>query len=154
MGQQRYIMSAVLILLFVFLLIGTFIKIPDWKTPKSDIVEIKIDSNENKMSANEEEGKKLYSDSCIACHGSFNVHDGAQLTLFGLENGWPNKQELIAYIRNSKDEKIKDNNNVKNVRERYSSAASTQNHNFKNLTDLQIKMILDYIHWEEWGRKK
>jgi hypothetical protein len=42
MGQQRYIMSAVLILLFVFLLIGTFNKIPDWKIPKSDIVEIKM----------------------------------------------------------------------------------------------------------------
>ncbi|HEU4860121.1 MAG TPA: hypothetical protein VFT15_09810 [Chitinophagaceae bacterium] len=93
MGQQRYIMSAVLILLFGFLLIGTFIRMPDWKKPKSDAVEIKIDSYEQRMTASEEEGKKLYSNKCMACHLAFNVHDGAYVMLSGLEERWPDKQE-------------------------------------------------------------
>ena len=145
-------MSAVLILLFVFLLIGTFIKVPDWKTPKSDAVEIRIDPHEKRMSLSEEEGKKLYANKCMACHGSFNTDDGPSMMLAGLEDRWPDKQELITYIKNSIDDKLKNSDNVKNSRKRYPANFSNQSHSFKDLTDSQIQMILEYIYWELNGR--
>ena len=138
-------MSAVLILLFGFLLIGTFIKIPNWKTPKSDAVEIKTNSYERTMSPNEEEGKKLYSNKCMACHAGFNVDDGAYLMLAGLKDRWPAEHELIAYIKNSNNEKLKKGDKVKNSSGRNPTNFSNQIHDFKELTDSQIQMILRYI---------
>jgi len=152
MGQRRYIMSAVLILFFGFLLTGIFIKIPDWKTAESDAVEIKIDSYERRISLGEEEGKKLYSNKCMACHAGFDVDDGAYVMLAGLNDRWPDEQELIAYIKNSNDEKLKNSDNVRNSRARYSANYSNQDHEFKDLTDSQIQVILQYINREVYGR--
>lgn len=37
--------------------------------------------------------------------------------------------------------------------ESYPAGFSNQNHDFKELTDSQIQMILEYIIWELHGRK-
>ena len=149
MRQQRYIMSAIFLLLFLFLFIGIFIKIPSWKAPKSDAT---IAYNVSKMASKEEQGKQLYFNNCIACHLGFNVNDGAYLTMSDLKNKWPNKNELIAYIKKSDDPTLQSNNRIKEIHKEFPNT-SHKHHEFTKLPEAQIQLILDYI-FEEVGVEK
>ena len=147
MGQQRYIMSAILLLLFILLFIGVFTKIPNWTGPKPDAVTAEPELKARTMSANEEEGKLLYLNNCLTCHSSFEADDGALLTMAGIRQRWSNNSELVAFIRKSNDEDLKDNRRVNEIRQAR-VRSSDGYHDFPKLTDAQIQMILEYIFRE------
>lgn len=151
MGQQRYIMSAILLLLFILLFIGVFIKIPNWTSHEPDAVTAD-GVKARQMSTNEQQGKLLYLNNCLACHLGFNVNDGALLTMSGLGQRWPNKSELVAFIRNSDDEELKDNSRANEIRQARSKLPNSY-HEFQKLTDAQVQTILEYIFWEVGDEK-
>jgi hypothetical protein len=127
MGQQRYIVRAFWVFICGAILTLFAVRIfSTHKTENPNTGATTIDANlsARKKSINEEKGKELYSNKCMVCHASFNADDGPRLTFSAVEDRWPDKQELIAYVKNSK------------------------NHNLKEVTDSQIQMILEYIYWE------
>lgn len=152
MRQQRYILSAILLFFFLFLGIRFFIKIQDGKTQKPNVVVIDPGLNVRKMPASEEQGKQLYLNNCGACHASFDKQDGSWLTMPGLKDRWPDKSELIAFVKKSNDDKLKSNNRIKEIHNERPKR-SKEYHDFPNLTDDQIKLMLDYIFWEIGSEK-
>ncbi len=152
MGQQRYIMSAILLLLYILLFIGVFIKIPDWTSHEPAAVTAEPWVKARQMPTNEQQGKLLYLNNCMACHLGFNIDDGALLTMSGLGQRWPNRSELVAFIRNSNDEELKDNTRVNEIRQARSKLPNSY-HEFQRLTDAQVQTILEYIFWEVGDEK-
>lgn len=144
MNQRRYLVNTILILLV--LLIGYIIvrKISGTKETKKPIVIFNkkdlLDSLPNNISM----GKKLYELRCMSCHSSFKKADGASLMLRELDLKWPDRKELYAFIRNPAQVVLR-NKYAKRLRETYNVMMP----GFPDLTDIEIKAILDYIKSEE-----
>lgn len=86
-----------------------------------------------------ETGKKLFYAKCASCHMVNKDMTGPALK--GVEDRWPDKEKLYAFIRNS-EEVIR---NDKYARELWLEWNQTAMLPHPDLTDNDIKAILDYV---------
>jgi len=86
-----------------------------------------------------ETGKKLFYSKCASCHMVNKEMTGPALK--GVEDRWPDKEKLYAFIRNS-EEVIRSD---KYVRELWLEWNQTMMLPHPDLTDDDIKAILDYV---------
>lgn len=86
-----------------------------------------------------EAGKKLFFSKCASCHMVNKELTGPALK--GVQQRWPDRQKLYAFIRNS-DSVIQVDSYAKNLWLQYNQTAMTPH---PDLTDEQIGQILDYI---------
>jgi mono/diheme cytochrome c family protein len=86
-----------------------------------------------------EKGKKLFYGKCASCHMVNNDMSGPALK--GVEDRWPDKKKLYAFIRNS-EEVIRSD---KYARELWIQWNQTQMLPHPDLTDEDITAILEYI---------
>jgi len=86
-----------------------------------------------------ETGKKLFYAKCASCHMVNKDMTGPALK--GVEDRWPDKEKLYAFIRNS-EEVIR---NDKYARELWLEWNQTAMLPHPDLTDDDIKAILDYV---------
>lgn len=89
--------------------------------------------------ANDERGKKLFYNKCASCHMVNKDMSGPALR--GVEDRWPDKEKLYAFIRNS-EEVIRSD---KYARELWLQWNQTVMLPHPDLTDADIRAILDYI---------
>jgi mono/diheme cytochrome c family protein len=86
-----------------------------------------------------EHGKKLFYGKCASCHMVNKDMSGPALR--GVEDRWPDKQKLYAFIRNSEEVIRKD----KYARELWLEWNQTLMLPHPDLTDEDIGALLDYI---------
>ncbi len=89
---------------------------------------------------NNEQGKKLFYAKCASCHMVNKDMSGPALK--GVEDRWSDKEKLYAFIRNSEEIIGKD----KYARELWLEWNQTQMLPHPDLTDTDIRAILDYIN--------
>jgi cytochrome c2 len=87
-----------------------------------------------------EQGKKLFYAKCASCHMVNKDMSGPALK--GVEDRWSDKEKLYAFIRNSEEIIGKD----KYARELWLEWNQTQMLPHPDLTDTDIRAILDYIN--------
>ena len=91
--------------------------------------------------ASAQDGKALFSANCASCHAINKRLTGP--ALMGVEERWPDKKELFAFIRNP-SLVIKRNAYAKKLKDVYGTLMTA----FPDLTDEAIAAILDYIRRE------
>lgn len=86
------------------------------------------------------EGKQLFYTRCASCHMVNKELTGPALR--GVENRWPDKAKLFAFIRNSQEVIATD----KYAHDLWLQYNQTQMLPHPDLTDAQIRSVLDYIN--------
>lgn len=94
-------------------------------------------------SASAQDGKALFSANCASCHAIDKKLTGP--ALMGVEDRWPNKANLHAWIRNNQAF-LKTGDKYAN--DLYNEYNKTAMNLFPNLTDAEIDAILKYI--KDW----
>lgn len=92
------------------------------------------------VSTGHEAGKKLFFAQCASCHMVNKELTGPALK--GVESRWPDKQKLYAFIKNSADI-IATDPYAKTLWQQYNQTPMPAH---PDLTDENIRSILDYIH--------
>ena len=106
----------------------------------SPSVENTVIPDKKNSSASIEAGKLLFYAKCASCHKVNNDLSGPALK--GVESRWPDKKKLYNFIRNS-EAIIKED---KYARELWLKYNQTLMNAHPDLTDTQIRSILDYIN--------
>jgi len=96
---------------------------------------------ENKVQA--QDGKALFSQNCASCHAIDKKLTGP--ALLGVDERWPNKKNLYAWIKNNQSFLKTGDPYANNL---YNEFGKVQMNLFPNLTDAEIGSILKYI--KEW----
>jgi len=96
-------------------------------------------TNTNTNTVALEEGKTIFYGRCASCHMVNKEMTGPALR--GVEDRWPDKKKLYAFIRNS-GELIKTDPYAKNLWLQYNQ---TEMNKHPDLSDSQIEHILQYI---------
>ena len=101
----------------------------------------KINSNVQPVSSNPtlELGKQLFYGKCASCHMVNKELTGPALK--GVEDRWPDKQKMYAFIRNS-DSVIQTDKYARDLWLQYNQTAMTKH---PDLKDEEIRAILQYI---------
>jgi Cytochrome c len=144
MSQQKYIISAILLLVVIAIIYFGLKRFSESENTKSSSMVIDKDKKGDSILPVQEIGKVLYYNKCMSCHGSFRKTDGPWLSLAGFPSRWPDKKELFAFIRNPA-EIIGRSAYAKELKETYRSVMTP----FPDLTDKEIQAILDYITYEK-----
>eukprot|EP01035_Chromulina_nebulosa_P038301 gene38301-51726_t len=109
---------------------------------------ISCSSEEAKDAANKpqptlnKQGKDLFAAKCSSCH-RVNV-ELAGPALKGVEDRWPDKKKLYAFIRNS-EELIQTDKYAHDLWLKFNQTAMTKH---LDMTDGEIRSVLDYIQLE------
>jgi cytochrome c2 len=91
-------------------------------------------------SVNAQDGKTLFQTNCASCHQVHKKLTGPALA--GVEERWPNKKNLYAWIRNSAAFLKTGDTYANNLYNEYNKVAMNQ---FTALTDKEIDALLGYI---------
>ncbi len=90
--------------------------------------------------ANAQDGKALFNANCASCHKIDKDLTGPML--MGVEDRWPDKTKLYAWIRNNIAFRAKGDQYANDLYVKWNKAAMNT---FPNFTDLEIAAILKYI---------
>ena len=145
MGQSRYILSAIGMVFFGYILFYTIFKIPSHTVRKVEYLPAPSDTDRSLNTENPKVGKDYYTGNCMVCHLPFHVDDGAYLAFAGLPDRWKDKEKLFQFIKNSKTF-LKTN-----VYELDLSTKDSSFHYFEKLSDKDLALIIDYIIYESGG---
>ena len=149
MNQQKYIAYA---FLFLLIIAGTYFiiqKVSKTKTVESKAIENlstqenDSDEKEDSLPSGYRDGKIIFMRSCASCHSMFR--DGAGPSMVGLDERWPDKKKLFAFIRNPPAVMAR-NEYARKLKARYGSAMPP----YPNLSDKEIQSMLNYFkHMEK-----
>ena len=142
MGQGRYIMAAILILFVGFIILIGAGKINFSKGQKPDVVAIDYDSKNEKVSNQQPEGRALFSNHCASCHAVKMRIVGPALAGVTERGPWKDFKKLCQYIRNPMS--LRKDKYIDSLQNEY----PFRHQLFPNLTDKQIRQIVDYIDFE------
>ncbi|HQU51393.1 MAG TPA: c-type cytochrome [Saprospiraceae bacterium] len=92
---------------------------------------------------NIDEGKNLFRTNCATCHNKNMKDKLIGPALGGVEERWPNTEDLHAWIRNSQKLIVDGNPRAVELWKEYSPTVMQP---FENLTDAQIANILAYVN--------
>jgi cytochrome c2 len=141
MNQQKYIMSAVLVLVVgaaIYLGFGRFTQRKDCGNT-STIID--YDEPVDSLSKNQSNGKMLFMSTCASCHMVLKDATGPALYAITERGPWKDSKKLYEYIR--KPESFKKNKYIDSLRQVYGL-----NHMaFPDLSDDEIQAILRYINF-------
>jgi mono/diheme cytochrome c family protein len=144
MNQIKYILSACLILLMVFMGIFLYKTFPESGIVANNPIAIPKQkatlSRSQELSSNEIRGKALFRKNCRACHAI----EGTDNFLAGFENRgpWKNRRELYKWIKNPEDYILHDfSGYTLGLKEKYGVSMSPS----PNLSDRDIDNIIDYL---------
>ena len=144
MSQRKYIIYAFLILTTGIIIYFGYKKVSS--SDKSVITKNAVSDRNyeiaDSLSLSQANGKRLFQSQCASCHLIFKNATGNALA--GVENRWPDKKELFAFIRNP-EMIISKNSYVRKLKDEYGSVMTA----FPDLTDDEIQAILDYIKVSE-----
>jgi mono/diheme cytochrome c family protein len=148
MNETKYIRSALLIIaicLFCFLVFKMLFSV---ELTKKEIGPQIQPENKGVGTALSQQGKLIYNNNCLACHGSFSADDGPWLSLAGYPNRWLDKKELFAFVRNP-DSIMKVSTYAKELTEKFGVRMKGS----PNLSDQEIESIFSFIENEKAGKE-
>jgi mono/diheme cytochrome c family protein len=147
-NQLKYIGSVILLLIilsccyFIILFL-----LPEKKKSEKVQENVRPESKIVAMSSVQSFGMNLYTTKCVVCHGFFSGKDGSYLILAGTATRWDEEKKLFEFIRNS-DEYTKNNDYVQSTSVKKKSIG----HKFQDLSDAEIRSVVEYIKYE-FGEK-
>lgn len=146
MNQRKYIISAVLVLLFGTAIYFGFKKLSQGKDVEHPEKNIDMDEPVDTLIQSQQRGKMLFMSKCASCHHIFKDLTGPVLA--GVTDRWPNKKELFAFIRNPAAVMAR-NSYARKQKLKFRSMMPL----FPDLTDKEIQDILNYIVSQERAKK-
>ena len=142
MNQRKYLVYAVLI---IFLLTGMYFiaqKFYNFKSTDTSSVVIDYEEPTDSLPKASAYGKDLFMSKCASCHSIFKDMTGPALSEVVERGPWKDSSKLYNYIRNP--ESIINNKYIDTLRMKFGS----HHLGFPDLTDAEIKAILNHIRFE------
>jgi cytochrome c2 len=142
MNQQKYIMSAVLVLVVGAAIYLGFRKFPEGKHVENISTIIDYDEPNDTLNKLRSDGKRVFNSTCASCHQVQKDATGPALSGVTERSPWKDLKKFYKYIR--EPESFQKNKYIDSLRKTYGS-----NHMaFPDLTDNEIEAILRYIKVE------
>ena len=142
MNQQKYIVSAILLLLVggvVYFSVKEFLHDKNLKNPSTNIdYKEPVDS----LTESKPDGKRFFLSKCASCHNAFKDMVGPALSGLSDRGHWNDSKKLYNYIREPGF--FEKNKYIDSLRHVYGSKHTA----FPDLSDEEIDAILRYINVE------
>jgi cytochrome c2 len=140
MNQQKYIMSAILLIVVGAAIYFGIKEFPQGKDIVNSSNKIDYDNPIDSLTETQLDGKRIFQSKCASCHLVFKNATGPALSGVTKRGPWSDSIKLYLYIR--KPESFSQSKYIDSLRKMYGF-----NHMaFPDLTDEEISAILRYIN--------
>jgi mono/diheme cytochrome c family protein len=141
MNQIKYLVSACLILITVYILGSLLIIVANTEKIKVQVTPIDYPESSNKKSPLYTKGKVLYQQNCASCHAINRILSAPALADFENRGPWNDKENIYKWISNPAAF-MESESYTKALLKEYSTIMPA----FPNLTKEDIDAIIDYIN--------
>ena len=142
-NQQKYILSAILVLAIAAVTYWAFKKFPKEKDAENISTIIDYDKPADTLSYIAADGKRIFISNCASCHNVFKDGTGPRLAQVTERGPWKDSKKLYKYIRESAS--FQKNKYIDSLRNVYGVSYHIE---FSDLNDNEIMAILQYINIE------